>query len=65
MTTEELRRAAKFMVHIDEPPKVPENLRSTGTAAIEADIQCLKKLSKNRVIRVASWNLARNSSLGK
>ena len=65
MTTEELRRAAKFMVYVDEPPKVPENLRSTGAAAIEADIQCLKKLSKHRAIRVASWNLAKNSSLGK
>lgn len=46
MTPEELRRAAKFMVCVDEPPKVPENLRSTGTAAVEADIRCFKKLSK-------------------
>lgn len=66
MTADELRRASKFMLRAEgEPlPKVPAHLRSTGPAALEADVRCLRGLSVNEGIRAASAALAGNSSLG-
>lgn len=43
--------------------ELPEQYRSTGIAAEESDMRCIRQRQKNAVTRAASWNAAGNSNV--